>query len=520
MPDLSQTSNLRERYRALDTDRSAALIRKREHAMLTMPSLLPPSGMSSYQPLDVPYNSITAEGITFLASRIMSVVFPLNGQSVFEVLTEQQYAPEGIDTSELNAALSRFERLVMDTLAPTNLRSAINLVYQHLIAIGDCLIHMDDDFQFRIFRADQYVVRRKHEGQWMEILIEEWLNPEWYPELKRVPLTNQQTNSTQSMGNAENWEPLYTQVLRQPNGTITVTQQFRDVTVGEKIHKVSPYAPVRWGALAGEPYGISLIEHIFGDIRAVDSLSKAELDGAALNAEYRWGVNPAGLTELQDMLNSINGDFVPSAKDDVFPLQFQNHAQVQATHASVVHREQMIGRRFLMNSAVQPQGERVTARQVTILAQELESMLGGVLSQAAREIQDPIIRRAIYILGTKKIIPAEIGEQISKEGGYAKLHIRAGLEILNREAEREKLDAAIERMRNLPEQALRVFKWEEIARDWWQSMGLESDGRVKTAQELEQERAAEERRLMAQQAAAAGMQAGLQLQTGENNGAG
>jgi hypothetical protein len=251
--------------------------------------------------------------------------------------------------------------------------------------------------------------------------------------------------------------------------------------------------------VVGEPYGTSLTEDSFGDIRALDSLSKSLVDGALLNAEYRWGINPAGLTEMQDMLDSMNGDFVATAPGDVFPIQFQNAAQVQMTQVAVGHREQVVGRRYLMNSAVQPTGERVTARQVSILAQELEGQLGGVLSQAAREVQEPILRRVIHVMSKKGLLPDIITEEIKKADGILNIHMRAGLEILNREAEREKLDAAIERMRNLPEQALEAFIWPAIAKDWWESMGLETAGRVKTAEMLEQERMAREQAAQAAQ---------------------
>jgi hypothetical protein len=506
------TKTVRELWTDLDTDRRCALDRKREHAMYTMPELLPYEGRATHAPLDVPYSSLPAEGINALSSRTTSVVFPLNGQSVFEIMTPRQLVPEGEDTTEIDASFARFEELVMDRLAPTNLRAAVNLVYKHLLVVGDCLIYMDDDLSYRVFRADQYVVRRKHEGDWMELIIQEAINPEWYPEILEKARSAPQTVMFQT-GTAEKWEPLYTRVTKDPRtGRVKEEQWFRDVLVGEKEYEVSPWAPVRWGSLAGEPYGISLVENMFGDIRALDALSKALLDGAMLNAEYRWGVNPAGLTEMQDMLDSQNGDFVPATASDVFPLQFQNHSQVQATQAAVIHREQMVGRRFLMNSAVQPKGERVTARQVSLLAQELESMLGGVLSHAARELQEPILRRVIYVMGQRNEIPSDISKEIEKSGGFAKLRVRAGLEILNREAEREKLDMAIERMRNLPPEALEAFVWTEIARDWWQSMGLETAGRVKTQDQLEQERAQRQQQEMAAQAAQAGVQAGLQNQ--------
>jgi hypothetical protein len=408
-----------------------------------------------------------------------------------------------------------FEQFIMDQLAPTNMRAATQLIYRHLLTIGDCLLYMDDDLNFRVFRADQYVVMREHEGDWREIVVKEFMDPNLHPELPKAGPSGIDTREPPAWSAHQKFEPLFTKIIKRPDGSVEITQEWRDQKLGKPIvEEVTPWMPLRWSGLVGEPYGISHVEDSFGDIRCLDGLSKALIDGAALNAEYRWGVNPNGFTEMQDLLDSMNGDWVPAMPNDVFPIQFQNAAQIQTTLAAVTYYEQKIGRRFLMNSAVQPEGERVTARQVSLIAQELEGQLGGVLSMAAREIQEPVIRRAIHVMHKKKQLPDFIVNEIEAQGGVIALRMRAGLEILNREAEREKLDGAIERMRNLPPQALEVFEWTEIARDWWQSLGLTTKGRVKTREQLAQERAAAQQQQMAmmqmQMAGQAGVQAAAQ----------
>lgn len=502
----------KDRFDHFDQLRKEGLARKREHAMLTMPSLLPFEGRASNTALDVPYNSLAAEGINNLASRIMSVVFPLNGQSVFEILVEAPFKPEGKDDSELSAVFTAFEQSVMDTLAPTNMRASINLAYRHLIAIGDVMLHMDDNFNFRLFRADQYVVRRRHEGSWEEIIIREAVNAEWHPELKGIPKTEDDSKGRGSTGNTqEQWEPLYTQIMKHPDGSVSVEQEFRGQSVPgtKEKHTVSPYMPARWSSLIGESYGVSLVEDMFGDIRTLDSLSKALLDGVMLNAEYRWILNPGGMLELQDFLDSINGDTLAGGREDLTPMSFQNNAQVAAAQAAVAHREAILGRRFLMNSAVQPTGDRVTARQVTLLAQELEQALGGILSLASTELQEPIIRRAMFIMGQRGLLDSRIIEQIDKQGGFLKLRLRAGLEILNREAEKENLERAIGIMSGMSDRMLEGANMHIIGRDWWQAQGLDAKGRWKTDEEMEQARQQRQQQAQQQQVMQAGLQAGV-----------
>ncbi len=484
------TRTLREWYGALNDDRRVILDKKREHSDFTMPSLLPWEGRVSTIPLNVPYNSTSADGINALASRTMGIVLPLNGQPIFEIGNVTPFDPEGTDDSEVQDIFWRFARFAMKQLAPTNLRAQLHVLYQHLVAIGDCMMVMDDTLNARLFRADQFVVRRKHEGDWIDIIIEESVNPDFHDELKplmsRAKVTPNSTVARTTMEEA--WETLYTHVHKNSDGSICVKQEFRDGPVGADVERpVSNYMPVRWKALIGEAYGVSLVEDIFGDIRVLDSSTKGLNDGILLGAEHRMGINPGGLTQLRYLMESINGDFVPAVPGDVFPIQYNNAAQVQGTFAAVAHMEQKLSRMFLKR---QPRdAERVTAREIVADAQDLESSLGGVVSMAGVEVQDPLVRWLLHVLGERKQIPDQINKEINKQGGLVTLTIRAGLEVLQREAEREKLDGAIERMRNLPPQAHEVFIWENIARDWWQSMGLDAAGRVKTEQQVAQERA-------------------------------
>lgn len=503
--------SIAEDFDKLDTDRTVALNRKREHAALTISSLLPYEGHTIHMPLEVPYSTVPAEGINSLAARITSVVFPLNGQSIFELMVNEPFVPQGRDDSDLVQSFRRFESAVMNVLAPTNLRSSVHLAYKQLITLGDTLLHMDDDFQFRVFRPDQFVVRRKHEGQWQEIILVEAVLPEWEPDLSDSEGFPDPISPTviPTAPQGEQWEALYTRIRRTENNKFEVTQEHRGREVGRRTYEVCPYFLGRWNTVSGEPYGTSLVEDMFGEIRVLDALSKALLDLSLLNAEHRWGVNPAGITEIQDLLDSVNGEFVGASPNDVFPMQFANNPALQSLFATVKHREEVVGRRFLMNSAVQPQGERVTAFQVSVLAQELESMLGGILSSAARDLQEPILRRVLYVMGQKDMIPRDISSEIEKAGGYVKIRIRAGLEILNREAERAKLDQALQNVRNLPPDATSAFNWSAIGKDWWESMGLESTGRIYTEEEIAQQQAAAQQQAMQMQAAQAGMEAGV-----------
>lgn len=527
----AKPNTLEARWEARHTARTAALNRKRDHAELTLPFLLPLAGKSQHQDLPVPYNTLPAEGINALAARIVSTIVPLGGLPLFEFFLDTELVPEGEDTVPEQEVLTRVEKAVTNRLYLSNLRPQLFLAIKHLIVIGDVLMFQKKNLDLRLYRFDEYTVARTTEGEWREIIIREMIDPELNKTLDAIKQGSPGSPSGIKgfpRSNADRgFEPLFTRLTRdEDDGPIAVEREFRGTALTdagiddqETMFKVAAHFPLRWGAVSGEDYGVSLIEESFGDVRSLDGLSAALIDGAALNSEYRWGVNPGGITEIDDLRQSVNGDWVPAGQKDVYPLAFQNSAQISHTLAAVTHREERLGRRFLMNSVVQPRGERVTARQVTIIAQELEQALGGALSMINRDILIPLIIRSTTVLSEDEsnVLPPAFGD-IIKDKGIVKLRVRAGLELLQREAEQERLDAWLERMANLPDAASEPIKWAGVQRRIMKNMGVESTGIVKTDEEIEAERQqaiAQQNALMAQQTAQQAAVASVRSGTGE-----
>jgi hypothetical protein len=242
-------------------------------------------------------------------------------------------------------------------------------------------------------------------------------------------------------------------------------------------------------------------EEMFGDIRALDILRKALVDGSILNSEFRWGCNPGGITEIADFDNSVNGSTIPAVQGDIFAIRAENQAQVEITLRAIMLIEASLGRRFLMNSAVQPTGERVTARQVSILAQELEQTLGGTVSLQSKDIQIPVIRRTMYQMATDGLLPPDLAEFIKDKNSILKLSVKAGLEVLRREVENEKLSLIAQGIAQLPPAAQAFFTWPNWLNKWIASFGVETVGLIKTEEEVAAIQQAEQQALMAQQQA-------------------
>ena len=237
-----------------DSDRMSALRRKRQHAEITIPSLLPLAGKSQHQELPVPYSGLSAEGINALAARLVSVVLPIGSLPVFELFVDQKFVPEGRDTTEMETILRRVEEAVMNRLYLTNLRPQLFLVFKHLITIGDTLMVMLPNLDIRVHRFDEYVVKRTTEGTWREIVIRQMIDPELQDEEIRSITANRPTNSgsgargfPQSSGASRSFEPIYDRLTRDGDDMLVeFSREFRGVKFDtDRTFEVTAHMPLR-----------------------------------------------------------------------------------------------------------------------------------------------------------------------------------------------------------------------------------------------------------------------------------
>ena len=148
--------NISDRFNILDGLRTHKLERSRYYSSLTVPSLLPPEEWTEQEPLPQPYSSTAARGVTAMSSRMLSALLPLNDMPFFKFEMTTGAEPD----PEIFSYLETLSYQVFNKLSSGNLRETIYQVLQHLIVIGDVLLIMDDDFNFRLIRLDRYCIRR------------------------------------------------------------------------------------------------------------------------------------------------------------------------------------------------------------------------------------------------------------------------------------------------------------------------------------------------------------------------
>ena len=472
---------IRERFVTLDSLRHSKMERARHCSALTVPALLPPEGWNEEMSLNSPYSSVASRGVTSMASRILSALLPLNDTPFFRFELKNGITPD-METNEFLEAVSY---QVYNKLSSKNLRETLFLALQHCIVVGDCLLIQEDNFNFRILRLDQYVVRRNTDGDVQEII-----------HLEYTSKPNDQDaftyyNTSIDERSRKGYDTIYCRITKDEGdaGWNVVKEDEDGNVVDSGSYLVSPYIPLRWSGVAGENYGRSHCEDIIGDIQALESYTEAGMEGMAAGSAFWIGIDPAGLTEIDDVALAQNGSFVPARANDVFTItpSGQMNNQIQSAQAAIAMMRKEIGVAFLMDSATMPTGDRVTATAIRTIGRELEQVLGGAFSAIARQLMKPIVQRTVLLMLDSGEIDSKLENAFEEEGGLLSIEIVTGLLALSRESDLTKLMQMGEMVRNLPPEAMSLFKWDEYNRALITALGFDANNWVKSEDEARQE---------------------------------
>lgn len=476
---MNSEKTIKDRWMTLHAKRTTKLDKSRACSALTVPTLLPYESMTGEDNVFQTYSSVQSRGVTSLASKILSVLIPLNDTPFFSFGLKNGREP----SAEISEYLNKLSFQVYRKLISNNLREMSYLAMQHLIVIGDVLLVMENDFSFRVIRLDQFVVRRDVNGTVKEFIYLEFISP-----------SNEEPASAYDFISGEEeqtgYKTVFIRVQQTDEGNWKVEKELEGTVIEVGYYDVLPYVILRWASIAGEDYGRSHVEDIYSDIRTLESYSRALIQGMAAGSTFFMGVDPSGVTEIDDLSGAQNGQWVAARKNDVFvisPSETMN-PQLQVSTAAVDAMRKEVGQGFLLQTAAMPTGDRVTATAVRAVGNELETILGGTFSAIARDFMIPIIKRTIYLMLENNEIDQRMAQQFDAENGILNIEILTGLQSLSRESDITKLLQMGEMVRNLPPEAASSFKWEAYARALITAMGFDANNWVRSAEEIKKEK--------------------------------
>jgi hypothetical protein len=195
--------------------------------------------------------------------------------------------------TELDLSFSKIERLIMDFIAASNDRVVVHQALKHLIVGGNALIFMGKD-GLKVYPLSRYVVNRDGNGNVIEIITKELIDRKVLGIAK--PPEEQGPNSNYE-GPVEDDAEVYTCVkLDESSGRWMWHQEVDDMILdGSRStapKNASPWLVLRFNTVDGEDYGRGRVEEFIGDLRSLNGLSQALVEGASVASKVIFLVSP------------------------------------------------------------------------------------------------------------------------------------------------------------------------------------------------------------------------------------
>lgn len=476
------------RYRAMEQARRPFLDRARQCSQLTLPYLVPPEGWTGQQELYTPFQSIGSRGTNHLTSKLMLTLFPPNSPfSRLMISGEAKDEARDADSkllSKMEAALADMDRKIAAEVETLHLRPHFAEAIRHLIVGGNILLFFPEesveaDENVRVFHLSKYVTKRDPSGNLLEAVVKECVSPRMLDPsfFKAVQ------EKVDAKGDDKTLD-LYT-YLKRSGSEYEVYQEIHGLMVpgsyGTYPKEKLPWVPLRWTKIDGEDYGRGFIEDHLGDLQSLEGLSQTIVEGSAAAAKLIFLVSPNGTTKIQDLQSSRNGDIKVGNALDVTVLHVEKQADFSVAQTQAQGIEKRLSFAFLLNSAAQRAGERVTAEEWRYMIQEIEDGLGGIYSILAHELQLPLVRLLMARMTKQKKL-----KPLPK--GTVSPIIVTGLEALGRGHDLEKIRALMKDVGALPPQVsqmvMKYFNVDELLTRLTTGGGIDPAGLVKTEDEI------------------------------------
>jgi hypothetical protein len=376
-----------------------------------------------------------------------------------------------MDESVLAKALGNIEREASAELDKTGQRYKLYQAVRSLIITGNILLHLEDD-QIRVMSIKYYTLKRDIHGQVMEIVIKECLPFDQLDEEVKAKVVPRHDDTEVDY---------YRWIKRTPTG-YTMTQWVDTEELGEKFASKwtfddFPYYPIAWDLADEADYGTGLVEDYNGAFEALSTMSESVVDGAVLNSEIRFLVNPTGQMSPEDLNQSRNGDALPGREGDVATVTAGNFQALQVASNIRDNYVKEVSQAFLLFSNTVRNAERVTAEEIRQLAQELETAFGGVYSALGIQLQKPVAKWLIN----------RVDNEILKKG--IEFVIITGLEALSRDGDLQALRGALNDLglvSQLPPELQGRLKFNALADSIGNGWGIDLTPYLKSDEEYKQ----------------------------------
>jgi len=405
-----------KRWNELDSNRQQSLMRARDAAMHTDPTVLPPKDQNPDSDMPTTYQSIGGRGSVSLEGRMLLGIFPLGVPwLVMEPAPEVIYG--GADPEKiLQLQEQLFIRAVMiqslymqggdsDGRDPMGFLTSMRQVIGSLLITGSSCFKVNDDFDTTVFRRDQYVVQRDQRGRLLELIIREMIHPgSLSPEQRQMCELNDPNEDDES-----DTEELYTRVLWDHAAkNWKIRQECCGQKIAESTEAVCPYVVPYYKLPIGEHEGRGYFELVaLGDLRSAAELHERMLDFAAQASKMHPILDPlSSLTprDLQQRSGTVLRDSVRGGvADKIGTFQTQKGQDFGIVREVLASLRAELSAAFMLQAGQVRQSERTTAYEVAeTVIKDNEGTFGGFYASVADQLQNPLVRIGMHLLTKKK----------------------------------------------------------------------------------------------------------------------
>ena len=488
----------RDRYTQLSRSRSQFLDTAVECSRLTLPYLIQEdlSSQPTHQKLHTPWQSVGSKCVVNLAAKLMLALLPPQ-TSFFKLQIRDDKLGEEIPReirSELDLSFSKMERMVMDYINASSDRVVVHQALKHLIVSGNALIFMGKE-GLKNYPLNRYVINRDGNGNVCEIVTKELISRKILAMDLPEPLPNSPGDDGYKTGSDDQDVEVYTYVRLDDNGRWIWHQEALDrIIPGSRStapKTANPWLTLRFNTVDGEDYGRGRVEEFLGDIRSLEGLSQALVEGSAAASKVVFLVSPSSTTKPKTIADAGNGAIVQGRPEDVGVVQVGKTADFRTAAEQINNLERRISDAFLLLNV--RQSERTTAEEVRLTQMELEQQLGGLFSLLTVEFLVPYLNRTLHILQRNRELP-----KIPKD--LVRPQIVAGVNALGRGQDQQSLIMFIQTLAQTlgPEAMGQFLDSGEFIKRLAAAQGIDVLNLVKTQETMDQERM-QQQQMMQQQ---------------------
>lgn len=397
--------------------------------------------------------------------------------------------------SELDLSFSKMERMVMDYINASTDRVVVHQALKHLIVSGNALIFMGKD-GLKNYPLNRFVINRDGNGNVCEIVTKELISRKMLGTDLPAILPNAPGDDGTQSGSDDQDVEVYTYVRLDNNGRwIWHQEAFDKILPGSRStapKNTSPWLVLRFNTVDGEDYGRGRVEEFLGDIRSLEGLSQALVEGSAAASKVVFLVSPSSTTKPKTIADAGNGAIVQGRPDDVGVIQVGKTADFRTAAEQMQQLERRINEAFLVLQV--RQSERTTAEEVRLTQMELEQQLGGLFSLLTVEFLIPYLNRTLHILQRNKELP-----KIPKD--VVRPQIVAGVNALGRGQDQQSLVMFIQTIAQTmgPEIMAKFLDPSEYIKRLAAAQGIDVLNLVKTPETMAQERQQQQQQMQQQE---------------------